>query len=1097
MEVIGPQNEQPNEPNQEIPINPQVDDQLAQQGGPPVIAPAAQQLDRYYVMNGNICIMNTAPDVVWFFWWITLIHWIIDKYHDQLAGGRGSDLKSKDTVYRQKGLINNIVKSSTGIDIQFEAGSTTSLKRYRTDSGVHTLQQAFERDGDDFYLQVSTGNYRAPSLPELHIIRWMNCASYQYTVDNKMVIYKQFDTVLPCTNTSAGNEVHSHAQINVGSDPNYGYVLDAGPAEVFNSIIKGDPANNPNEPLTGNGQSGKLDSSSSSGPVSPLLGDGSISEYHQSFVPFMNIYTAGVNPTLIGPVMLYSTILSMAEFITLRTIQPGLTMENSSPTNEHVVLLAFRLATFTPNADSPHGYNPAEMYSAQNMGGLLNGGTRYENALHVVSATEEWVHLVITTSVPELPSIAKYMAGNRGCFSYIKSLISGRKSNLCEQYKDVALSLFTKIKTRIGGVPTIFAQDPYYDESSDFVMAFLMAAKCDGDQKRGLDAFVLSQIGYSFTTGTIDGFLARFLCLVNLFVYCANKNGGNLTVNDVRNIDPVQMAAIQNRNAESKCKTLLNRFNHYNSILPIIPGPPPRPAIITDVIDRLIVEFRAVINEFIEVDGILNPNNLKLIIAARSGRNRTFMAITNSSNFYEYIPGSKIFSQDEMDSILKYYLVFVQIWIYLNLLRQLAPAHIVGAQDRIIALSRERDETLNCEDPNRQRTIDILTAFEITYGNLFKFLEKCFSIRYFISQRQQQPRTPNTIREIVNDFAKFFRMNICSESLNQLIEPIIEGVSLRIRPITESLFEPRVSETISSKTNALLSSAGITTVVFGGVKRSFSSLSATQQPNKKTQNRNINILESELIAFYRSNKFLSCALTANKLINEHLHSLNNNGIPYDIEIAILTEFDSTCKRLHLLNELRTGFSIRKNTTKYTNARKYIDREFAYYYLVFSRFRGILLDGGASVGIVNQTGVFNYLYNTTNMNPFDQVDGYLYQLILAYEKNYVNSLTSGYYPDYYEVPNEIVSDNNDHDPSRGYWNYAQFYSDYVPISVANKPTPIRVIKPKNTRKGLNFKTLHGYNKNSRRTRTRGGRFTRKIKKHNLIKTKKNKTKRKNI
>jgi hypothetical protein len=456
-----------------------------------------------------------------------------------------------------------------------------------------------------------------------------------------------------------------------------------------------------------------------------------------------------------------------------------------------------------------------------------------------------------------------------------------------------------------------------------------------------------------------------------------------------------------------------------------------------------------------------------------------------------------------MDSILKYYLVFVQIWIYLNLLRQSSSgaARIVEAQGQILALSI--DTTLNCEKTNRQRTIDTLTAFETTYGNLFKFLEKCFSIKYFLSQRQQQPRTPNTIREIVNDFAKFFRMNICSESLNQLIEPIISGVSASIRPIAESLFEPRVSETISLNTNMLLRSVGIANVMLGGSKRSrsLSLASELSLPGNKTQKKNI--LESELIQFYESKKYLSCALIANKLINEHLHSLNRDGVHSDIEIAILTEFDSICKRLHLLNELRTRFSIHGNNGKYTKVRKYIDEKLAYYNLVFSRFYDILLDGGISVGISNQTEVFYHLYKTMSMNPFEQVDSYLYQLILAYDKNYVRSLTSGYYPDYYEVPNEIVSDDNN--SSRGYWNYANFYSDYAPISIANKHKSIKsitLIQPQNTRKGFDFQTLYGYNKNPKskiisrrnsRIMARGGRITRKIKKHNLIKHKKNKTK----
>jgi hypothetical protein len=945
-------------------------------------------LDRYYVMRGNICCLNTNPDVKMFYWWLTVIHWVIDKYHDQLAGGRGDSLKSKDQLYRQKGLINNIIKSSVGQNIQFIAGSSLLSKTYGTDNGVHTLQQAFERDGNDFFLEVNGLRYNAPSLPEMHIVPWTNCGGYGgEVVSNKMVVYKRFDTPQGCDNVTAGNVVHNHASINTAMNPNYGYVLDAGPSEVFNAIIKG--SSSPNSPLVGNGQSGKLDSSSSSGEVTPLLPNGNIPEQHQSLVPFMNIYT--VDGRLFGPVMLYSTILSFDEFTYLTndlSIRSQMNIEENHPVNGHVVLLAFKLATFNTINNR---IDPDEMYSnARNMGGLNTTGTRMANAITVITSPE-WVNLIITTSVPELPSIAKYMAGNRGCFSYIKNVILGRKTNLCEQYKNVALQLFAKIRYMMSNQPTIFANDPFYDESSDFVMAFLMAAKCDGDQKRGLDAFVLSNIGgYSFTTGTIDGFLSRFLCLGNLYVYCPNKNGGNLTVNDIRHLSDEQIREIKNKNDESNCNTLLNRFKSYNNVVPV-------GSTVIDVIASFIPVFKNMID--IIKDGILNPSKLKLVIA-RTSRRSTFSDLTTST-FYEYSPNNKIFSQEEMESILRYYLVFVQAWIFLNLLSDRYNNYLNDANNnRVALLSDLSTGLLSCNADNRDETIQKLTAFETDYGNLFTLLDKCYSIVHFM--RNTKYRDDSNVREVVNDFSKFFRMNICSESLNKLVENPINGITNDIRPIIECEFEPSVTWTITSKSIDLLINYGIVPSFGGTIIR--------KKINPRVE-KHIDFTAFKI--FYYGKDYQKCLLIANQIMNYYINQ-SNNQIYVNDKTTILTEFISICEMLYLFHYIRDIY-VQLIPPQPTNI---IDDYIGQYELVFDYFDGLIFDTPSSIH--SRQDMMVRLYGVQVLdNPFQSIY-VIYELI----KNISISQDEFQYPpDYYDVPNEIIS------PYNAGLDYSPYYNDY--------------------------------------------------------------------
>lgn len=815
----------PPPPQQELPLPP-----------PP---PPPQQLNRIFTMHNNICVINTDPNVVNFYWVLLQLHGLIDMYHDQLDGGRGSDLKSKDTEYRKKGLIDNIAKCTFGNHVHFTSGSTNINKVYDTErNGVHTLQDALERNGDDFLIRVNNSTVIAPLLPKLMVTVW-NCADGVYAANqaaNQMVVYKRFDTDLQCNNQVAGSRVHEHTGINDPVNPEYGIVLDAGTNEVFQSIKGG-------ADVRRNIMSGKLDSSSSSGTVTNIEPD-----KHQFYIPFMNIFDDDVN--LIGSIMVYATWLTAEE---VDGTGREFNSEDGAYENGHAVFLAFRFAGFD---------DPSMMYV--DVGGIVFNSTRIQNVEQILR-NEDWTHYLITSNVPDLPLISNYIAGTRGCFSYIKNILMGKRKNVCEPYKDVADKVFDKMAARIRQ-NTVFNNDPYVSEKDDFIVSFLMCLKHLGDKTRVIDAFILSEVlknevNVFTTTGTIDGFLMRFACLGNLYVYCANKNGGNLSVNDIRNIDPAMLEQMQTANAILECDNLKRRHAHYLSLVRFANG---------TIIEKLNGIVRN-LTDTIDIikGGILNPNNIKLTILTMS---RRLISIQNASNNYKYKNG-KIFSQEEMESIFKYYLVLVQHKLYLDLLLR------NGVLLQTLVDECNRINELTCDVDNIQTTITVLNGFENTYGNLLKFLENCYSIDYFLNSKTYD--SDRNVRNVVNDYAKFFRMNICAESSLKMVENTFARISDMVTPMLNFIYEINVTESVDRQIDSIYEAYRIQR---GGRKTPYkmrkisggADFAYLKELNSVAEK---NYYNGDIISFIKIIVLIIREL--NGLLDHFLHQLNSGNVPYE------------------------------------------------------------------------------------------------------------------------------------------------------------------------------------------------------------------------
>ena len=160
--------------------------------------PPQQQLKRifkYNISNGNgMVIFNTEKETLDYFQILYQLHSLIDEKHDQLAGNRGNDLKSKDMVYKNN-LINAINYSTVGNIASFSTGVTPqTLKTYAVNSGIHTLEDALERLGDSFFITINSNQYIAPALPSLQILPWI-CPRdvIANELANNMVVYKKFN----------------------------------------------------------------------------------------------------------------------------------------------------------------------------------------------------------------------------------------------------------------------------------------------------------------------------------------------------------------------------------------------------------------------------------------------------------------------------------------------------------------------------------------------------------------------------------------------------------------------------------------------------------------------------------------------------------------------------------------------------------------------------------------------------------------------------------------------------------------------------------------------------------------------------------------
>ena len=458
----------------------------------------------------GMVIFNTDEPTLNYYENLYRIHSLIDEKHDNTDGKRVSEyLKNK--VYKDN-VIDAINYSTVGRVSSFSTGVTVStLRNYSVNNTVTTLHDALERLGDSFIIGINGNQYTAPTLPSLQILPW-NCfrTIIQDELANNMVVYKGFDTINGCTNENAGDRVNKEMGIQ-----STGYVHDVGPIELFNRIT----ANGPIPRADGqrrNIVSGKLDSSPVSGEFTNP-GETQI-ENLQTLIPFMDIYNGAGE--LIGIIMIY--------------IAPRLRDDDDD--DDYDVFLAFKFFRITTG-------NYARIYDIDEIKTIL-GKTRTQNIVSIENTG--WFTYLVEDAVPNLPEIAQYMSGANGCFPAILKKMFGLSSkiyNKCEPYEAIGIRLFGTI-----GNSTIFQT-----RQDLFIMAFLMKIKWIGDLSRLIDSFMITEVHYLPTaTATVDGFMKRFACLSNLYVYCANKNGGDLTINDVKTLTPQQIAILDERRQQQQ-----------------------------------------------------------------------------------------------------------------------------------------------------------------------------------------------------------------------------------------------------------------------------------------------------------------------------------------------------------------------------------------------------------------------------------------------------------------------------------------------------------------------------------------------------------------
>jgi hypothetical protein len=255
------------------------------------------------------------------------------------------------------------------------------------------------------------------------------------------------------------------------------------------------------------------------------------------------------------------------------------------------------------------------------------------------------------------------MSGSRGCFSAIlKNIFKGTSlESKCKPYKDIAIGLWPNI-----GNTTIFQRD-----QDMFIMAFLMKIKWLGDLFRLIDSFMLTEVyNMPTSTATIDTFMKRFACLSNLYVYCANK-GGDLTINDVKTLTPIQMAElraqqaaqqarIQQEQAEIERQLRINKIDRiktkiewYKSLiaqLGIFNNNNWIPDTITTILDGI---FR-------------NDGRVTLKPLRNSSRiiNKLLQCLSSESYIYKEGNRETIFTLCEMSSILDYFLTLFSLCLF-------------------------------------------------------------------------------------------------------------------------------------------------------------------------------------------------------------------------------------------------------------------------------------------------------------------------------------------------------------------------------------------------------------------------------------------------
>jgi hypothetical protein len=698
----------------------------------------------------GMVIFNTEPETLDYFQILYQIHSLIDEKHDQLAGNRGNDLKSKDMKYKNQ-LISAINKSTLGNIQSFSTGVTLStLKTYDVNSGIHTLENALERLGDSFMIQIENGaQINAPPLPSLQILPWICPKSSPDKFANNMVVYKNFNTDT-CDNSASGHLVKTEIGPN-----STGFVHDTGSSEIFQRITA---------TVNGNGDtrnvvSGKLDSSTTAGPLTIANNQENV-EKLQTLIPFMDIYSnQGVR---MGVIMIYVAPHNI-------TIDGG-----------YHVFVAFK---YIPLEPSNSNYN--SIYSHIDILPVLSRN-RSTNISSLTPANG-WLSYTITDQVPNLPEISDYMAGARGCFSAIlKKIFSGDQLvNKCAPYKDIALTLW---QNNLNNGNTVFQND-----SDLFIMAFLMKVKWLGDLFRLIDSFMLTEAYTAMptATATIDTFMKRFACLSNLYVYCANK-GSDLTINDVKTLTPEQMYKLRAQAAAQQIETQKKKYE-----LELAKK--------KDKIDRIntkIAWYKELITQLttfqnnnwipafvmLILNGILNPANITTGELRMSRRIITIMVgcLTNQSYIYDKIT----FTHNEMKSILDYFLTLFYYHIaFDDIVNNSTLVGEVG-QLQYINVDGMSDDDIMSVDTTPSESI-----FNTIDENM-NIMEKYNSISKFI------PKYTGTIHRVLfDDSAYLLSKNIAEISTVRqffLKQQSSDGVYSQLTKLPELNYEPNVGSIITT-----------------------------------------------------------------------------------------------------------------------------------------------------------------------------------------------------------------------------------------------------------------------------------------------------------
>ena len=703
-------------------------------------------------MYPGMVIFNTEPETLDYFQSLYQIHSLIDEKHDQLAGNRGNDLKSKDMKYKNQ-LISAINKSTLGNIQSFSTGVTLStLKTYDVNSGIHTLENALERLGDSFMIQIGNGQQiNAPPLPSLQILPWICPKNPHDNFTNNMIVYKNFNTDI-CTNIVSGDLVK--AEIRPQST---GFVHDTGSSEIFQRVTATGQTNGD----TRNVVSGKLDSSTTAGPLT-MSDNPSNVEKLQTLIPFMDIYS---NPGVrMGVIMIY--------------VAPHNITSNAG----YHVFVAFK---YIPLADGK--YN--SIYSHDDIKPVLsrNRSTNISN----LTPANGWLSYTITDQVPNLPEISDYMAGERGCFSAIlkKIFSGGQLVNKCSPYKDIALTLWPSI----GNGSTIFGSD-----QDLFIMAFLMKVKWLGDLFRLIDSFMLTE-AYNMptSTATIDTFMKRFACLSNLYVYCANK-GSDLTINDVKTLTPEQMAELRAQAAAQQ-----QRIQQELAALELAKKKAKIDRINTKIewYKNLISQLTALQNNWIPsfatliLNGILNPAKITTGELRISRRIITIMVgcLTNQSYIYDKIT----FTHNEMKSILDYFLTLFYYHIAFDLIFNTTTIVTQVAQLQDINVAGMSDADIMSVDT---------TPSESTFNNIdenMNILEKYNSISKFIPKYNTDASrgAVTSHRVLFDDSAYLLSKNIAEISTVRqffLKQQSSDGVYSQLIKLPELHYEPNVGSIITT-----------------------------------------------------------------------------------------------------------------------------------------------------------------------------------------------------------------------------------------------------------------------------------------------------------